>query len=205
MPSFANVCKISKINFTRHDCKLPVVYSVFQDFGQRQALSLSQAGSRIGISLSVARFVSQLFPSRDYILEKIDTKTHWFSTRFLRAKRGADSVWSGTSWCWCCASATFIFLIEQQMCRLSSRRCWYPAKYTTSFALATSALGWVTWNIHTQITVYACLLLWNLIQDLCLQEVYDYLKTVCTDIHITRGNFDEAAAKYPEDEVRGCP
>ncbi|KAK9918160.1 hypothetical protein WJX75_001805 [Coccomyxa subellipsoidea] len=37
--------------------------------------------------------------------------------------------------------------------------------------------------------------------NLCTREVYDYLKTVCTDIHITRGNFDEAAAKYPEDEV----
>ena len=34
--------------------------------------------------------------------------------------------------------------------------------------------------------------------------MFDYLKTVCTDIHITRGNFDEAAAKYPEDEVRDC-
>lgn len=34
-----------------------------------------------------------------------------------------------------------------------------------------------------------------------VQETYDYLKTVCTDIHITRGNFDEAASKYPEEEV----
>lgn len=34
------------------------------------------------------------------------------------------------------------------------------------------------------------------------QEVYDYLKTVCTDIHITRGNFDEAGSKYPEEKVR---
>ncbi|BDA49162.1 Vacuolar protein sorting-associated protein 29 [Coccomyxa sp. Obi] len=37
--------------------------------------------------------------------------------------------------------------------------------------------------------------------NLCTREVYDYLKTICTDIHITRGNFDEASAKYPEDEV----
>ncbi len=36
---------------------------------------------------------------------------------------------------------------------------------------------------------------------LSMQEVYDYLKTICTDMHITRGNFDEASAKYPEDEV----
>lgn len=48
------------------------------------------------------------------------------------------------------------------------------------------------------------LLLLQLLKGSDVQEVYDYLKTVCTDIHITRGNFDEAAAKYPEDEVREC-
>ena len=42
---------------------------------------------------------------------------------------------------------------------------------------------------------------WALSGALGLQETYDYLRTVCTDIHITRGNFDESASKYPEEEV----
>ncbi len=34
-----------------------------------------------------------------------------------------------------------------------------------------------------------------------LQETYDFLKTVCTDLHITRGDFDEAGSKYPDEKV----
>ncbi len=34
-----------------------------------------------------------------------------------------------------------------------------------------------------------------------LQETYDFLKTVCTDLHITKGDFDEAGSKYPDDKV----
>ena len=33
-----------------------------------------------------------------------------------------------------------------------------------------------------------------------LQEIYDYLKTVCSDVHITKGDFDENP-KYPDEEV----
>ena len=34
-----------------------------------------------------------------------------------------------------------------------------------------------------------------------LQETYHFLKTVCTDLHITRGDFDEAGSKYPDEKV----
>ena len=36
-----------------------------------------------------------------------------------------------------------------------------------------------------------------------VQEVYDYLKTVCGDLHVSKGDFDESN-KYPDEEVRGC-
>lgn len=36
---------------------------------------------------------------------------------------------------------------------------------------------------------------------LCPQEVYDYLKGICSDVHMTRGEFDEGS--YPETKVRG--
>ena len=34
------------------------------------------------------------------------------------------------------------------------------------------------------------------------QEIHNYLKTVCADLHVTKGDFDEDAS-YPEDKV--CP
>ena len=34
------------------------------------------------------------------------------------------------------------------------------------------------------------------------QETYDFLKTVCTDLYITRGDFDEAGSRYPDEKVR---
>lgn len=34
----------------------------------------------------------------------------------------------------------------------------------------------------------------------CLQEIHDYLKTVCADLHVTKGDFDEDGS-YPEDKV----
>ncbi|CAL5226877.1 g9750 [Coccomyxa viridis] len=37
--------------------------------------------------------------------------------------------------------------------------------------------------------------------NLCTKETYDFLKTVCTDLHITKGDFDEAGSKYPDDKV----
>ncbi|KAK9784878.1 hypothetical protein WJX73_008907 [Symbiochloris irregularis] len=36
--------------------------------------------------------------------------------------------------------------------------------------------------------------------NLCTSEVYDYLKTVCSDLHVARGDFDEPN-KYPDEEV----
>ena len=33
-----------------------------------------------------------------------------------------------------------------------------------------------------------------------LQEVYDYLRSICADVHVTKGDFDEQKG-YPEDEV----
>ena len=32
------------------------------------------------------------------------------------------------------------------------------------------------------------------------QEVQDYLKTICSDLHVTRGEFDESS--YPETKAR---
>ncbi|KAK9832101.1 hypothetical protein WJX81_007014 [Elliptochloris bilobata] len=37
--------------------------------------------------------------------------------------------------------------------------------------------------------------------NLCTQEVFDYLKTVCGDLHVTRGDFDNAGSQYPEEKV----
>ncbi|CAK0786227.1 Vacuolar protein sorting-associated protein 29 [Coccomyxa viridis] len=37
--------------------------------------------------------------------------------------------------------------------------------------------------------------------NLCTKETYDFLKTVCTDLYITRGDFDEAGSKYPDEKV----
>jgi vacuolar protein sorting-associated protein 29 len=36
--------------------------------------------------------------------------------------------------------------------------------------------------------------------NLCTKEVFEYLKTLASDVHITRGDFDENA-KYPENKV----
>lgn len=36
--------------------------------------------------------------------------------------------------------------------------------------------------------------------NLCIPEVYDYLRTVCADLHVTRGEFD-VDNKYPDHEV----
>lgn len=33
-----------------------------------------------------------------------------------------------------------------------------------------------------------------------IQEIHDYLKTVCADMHVTKGDFDEDG-NYPEDKV----
>ena len=37
--------------------------------------------------------------------------------------------------------------------------------------------------------------------DVCTKEMYDYLKTICTNIHVVKGQFDEDHA-YPETKVR---
>jgi vacuolar protein sorting-associated protein 29 len=34
-----------------------------------------------------------------------------------------------------------------------------------------------------------------------LQEVFDYLKTVANDVHVVKGEFDDAALNYPENKV----
>lgn len=48
-----------------------------------------------------------------------------------------------------------------------------------------------------------CLADHNNITHACeLQEIHDYLKTVCADLHVTKGDFDEDAS-YPEDKVLG--
>lgn len=36
--------------------------------------------------------------------------------------------------------------------------------------------------------------------NLCTKETYDYLKSVCTDLHVVRGDFDESN-KYPDEEI----
>ena len=36
--------------------------------------------------------------------------------------------------------------------------------------------------------------------DVCTKEMYDYLKTICTNIHVVKGQFDEDHA-YPEKKV----
>jgi len=36
--------------------------------------------------------------------------------------------------------------------------------------------------------------------DLCVKEVHDYLKGVCSDLHVVRGQFDDNAA-FPERKV----
>uniref|UniRef100_A0A7S2T3Y5 Vacuolar protein sorting-associated protein 29 n=2 Tax=Chloropicon primus TaxID=1764295 RepID=A0A7S2T3Y5_9CHLO len=36
--------------------------------------------------------------------------------------------------------------------------------------------------------------------DICTKEMYDYLKTICTNIHVVKGQFDEDHA-YPETKV----
>ena len=35
---------------------------------------------------------------------------------------------------------------------------------------------------------------------LAAQEVYDYLRSICADVHVTKGDFDDQKG-YPEDEV----
>ena len=36
--------------------------------------------------------------------------------------------------------------------------------------------------------------------DVCTKEMYDYLKTICTSIHVVKGQFDDDHA-YPERKV----
>lgn len=36
--------------------------------------------------------------------------------------------------------------------------------------------------------------------NICTKEIQDYLKTVCADMHVTKGDFDEDSS-YPEDKV----
>ncbi|DBA68004.1 hypothetical protein WJX79_002108 [Trebouxia sp. C0005] len=36
--------------------------------------------------------------------------------------------------------------------------------------------------------------------NICTKEIHDYLKTVCADMHVTKGDFDEDGS-YPEDKV----
>eukprot|EP00884_Botryococcus_braunii_P010926 jgi/Botrbrau1/19835/Bobra.0124s0072.1 len=36
--------------------------------------------------------------------------------------------------------------------------------------------------------------------NLCAKDAFDYLKTVCPDVHVTKGDFDNNP-KFPEDEV----
>ncbi|CAA7031225.1 unnamed protein product [Microthlaspi erraticum] len=36
--------------------------------------------------------------------------------------------------------------------------------------------------------------------NLCIKEIHDYLKTICPDLHIVRGEFDEDA-RYPENKT----
>jgi vacuolar protein sorting-associated protein 29 len=35
---------------------------------------------------------------------------------------------------------------------------------------------------------------------LCTKEAYDYLKTIATDVHVVKGEFDESSA-WPETKV----
>lgn len=44
-------------------------------------------------------------------------------------------------------------------------------------------------NVKAKTTFLRC--------ELCFQEVHDYLRTICPDLHITRGEYDEEA-RYPE-------
>jgi vacuolar protein sorting-associated protein 29 len=37
--------------------------------------------------------------------------------------------------------------------------------------------------------------------DLCSRDVYDYLKGVCGDLHVAKGEFDDPACGYPENKV----
>jgi predicted phosphodiesterase len=34
-----------------------------------------------------------------------------------------------------------------------------------------------------------------------VQEVFDYLKTVANDVHVVKGEFDDATLNYPENKV----
>ncbi len=37
--------------------------------------------------------------------------------------------------------------------------------------------------------------------NLCIPELYDYFKTVCPSLHVTRGEFDTNASTYPDHQV----
>eukprot|EP00270_Netrium_digitus_P006067 TRINITY_DN1826_c0_g1_i1.p1 TRINITY_DN1826_c0_g1~~TRINITY_DN1826_c0_g1_i1.p1 ORF type:complete len:206 (-),score=52.23 TRINITY_DN1826_c0_g1_i1:150-767(-) len=37
--------------------------------------------------------------------------------------------------------------------------------------------------------------------NLCIKEIYDYLKTLCADVHVTKGEYDEDGGKYPDTKV----
>ncbi|KAI1285916.1 Vacuolar protein sorting-associated protein 29 [Halotydeus destructor] len=37
--------------------------------------------------------------------------------------------------------------------------------------------------------------------NLCTKETYDYLKTLASDVHVVKGDFDEASLNYPDQKV----
>ncbi|XP_015795914.1 vacuolar protein sorting-associated protein 29 [Tetranychus urticae] len=37
--------------------------------------------------------------------------------------------------------------------------------------------------------------------NLCTKETYDYLKTLASDVHVVRGDFDDIGLNYPEQKV----
>ena len=37
--------------------------------------------------------------------------------------------------------------------------------------------------------------------NLCTKESFDYLKTLASDIHVVRGDFDEDSSNWPEQKV----
>jgi len=37
--------------------------------------------------------------------------------------------------------------------------------------------------------------------NLCCKDVFDYLKTIANDVHVVKGEFDDATLNYPENKV----
>jgi vacuolar protein sorting-associated protein 29 len=48
----------------------------------------------------------------------------------------------------------------------------------------------INYDLNFKIKLLKC-------HDIYIQEVHDYLKTLCPDLHITRGEYDEDS-RYPE-------